>query len=337
MSRSSSDDNSFKIALTAMMIGVYVFWDGFKQLKLRRKMGDIPTSQISSAAIGGFVEINGKVFCDEHDFIHAPISNKQGVCFVLKIEKLVSRGKRSSWEIMNIFYSSPFLYVTDSSEQLAAIDLGHCDFQQDIFDTSIKFSDRSFDLPAAALDLLQQYKIFDTKKKVSFFACQSYRISEKVFKHHELLYILGSVIVPPLVEITTAANGANKFGARKTSDTQEGAQAIYEKARLDPHLKKKYDKDGNSKLDANELKQLQSDIQKKILSDYKISNLDSYLERCKLFFTMVEDHEKLFSMKNVFVSLEPEQKLSKKLLRKALLGLIIGPILFVFGLLLLLN
>jgi hypothetical protein len=93
-----------------------------------------------------------------------------------------------------------------------------------------------------------------------------------------------------------------------------------------------YDKNNDSTLDELELKKLHQDIQKKIFTDYNLPQQNSYLQNSKIFFTMVEDHENVFSMKKVIVSLQSEQKLSKKLLLQASAGLAGGPLLFVFGL-----
>jgi hypothetical protein len=330
MSRSSESDG-LKIALSAMGFGVYFFWLGFKKLKVRRKMGDIPTSKISSAAVGSFVEIKGRVVCEETDFISTPLSNKKGVCFIWHIEKLVKSGKNSKWVTEKIFYSCPFLYVKDHGDHLAAIDLANCDFQEDIYDHHVQFNNSSFDLPHAVQGILREYRLLDLDDKASFLTSRKYRIKEKVFKRHEPIYVLGSVVAPPETESARSSAQTIQFGTRNKEVIDE-VQAILKVAKLDPQFRKMYDKDNNSALDDVELKRLHQDIQKKIFTDYNLPHQNSYLEKSKLFFTMVEDHENVFSMKKVIVSLQSEQKLSKKLLLQASAGLAGGPLLFVLGL-----
>ncbi len=335
MSRSSESDG-LKIALSAMGFGVYFFWLGFKKLKVRRKMEDIPTSKISAAAVGSFVEIKGRVVCEENDFITTPLTNKRGVCFIWNIEKLVKRGKSSKWVTEKIFYSCPFIYVRDHGEHLAAIDLANCDFQEDIFKHFVQFNNSSFDLPQAAQDILREYRLLDLDNKASFFTTQKYRIKEKVFKRHESIYVLGSVIEPPASETLQSSTQTIHFGTRNKEVLDE-VQAILKVAKSDPQFHEMYDKNNNSQLDDLELKNLHEDIQRKIFTDYNIPHQNSYLGKSKLFFTMVEDHENVFSMKKVIVSLQSEQKLSNKLLLQAYSGLAGGPLLFVFGLYLLFD
>lgn len=326
----NSETDGIKAAIFAMGFGAYGFWNGFKMLKLRRKMGDIPTSKISSAAVGSFVEVQGKVVCAPGDFITAPLTGIKGVCFVWHIEEQRGSGKNKKWVTVNYFYSCPFLYIKDKSEHLAAIDLEHCDFQEKMHDKLVNFNNRSFDLPASAKKILHEYKMFNIENKAGFFSSSNYRMSEKVFKANDPLYVLGGTINPPESETTRLSSGANIFGTRNKPVAEE-VQAILEQAKSNPEIVKMYDKDGNSKLDSAELTQLHKDIQNKIFTDYNLSHQSSYLQKCKLFFTMVEDHDVVFSMKKVFVSHNSEKDLSQKLLLKASLGLIGGPLLFISG------
>jgi hypothetical protein len=335
MNRSSEVDG-VRVALAAMGFGLYLFWDGFKKLKLRRKMGDIPTSKISSAAVGSFVEIKGRVVCEEQDFVTAPVSNRKGVCFIWKVEESVKQGKSRKWVTVNYFYSCPFLYVKDTTEHLAAIDLAHCDFQEDIYHFTVGFDTRSFNLSETAQEILREYNLLDLSKS-SFLNTKKYRIREKVFRRNDLLYIIGSALAPPLSETSTAILLENIKSGTRNKEINDEVRAIYQKAKVDSRFHEMYDKDGNSRLDEKESKQLHQDIQNKIFSDYKISPQNPYLEKCRIFFTMVEDHESVFSLKKVFVSLKSEQELSTRLMLRAGLGLIGGPLLFVFGLFTMLN
>jgi hypothetical protein len=103
----NSDNDGIKFAFLAMGLGAAGFWNGFKMLKLRRKMGDIPTSKISSAAVGSFVEIQGKVVCAPGDFITAPLTGKKGVCFVWHIEERRGSGKNQKWVTIKLFLLLP--------------------------------------------------------------------------------------------------------------------------------------------------------------------------------------------------------------------------------------
>jgi hypothetical protein len=327
----NSETDGMKVAFFAMGLGAFGFWNGFKMLKLRRKMGDIPTSKIASAAVGSFVEIQGKVVCAPGDFITAPLTGIKGVCFVWHIEEQRGSGKNKKWVTINFFYSCPFLYIKDKSEHLAAIDLEHCDFQEEMQDMLVHFNNQSFDLPVKAKKILHEYKMFNMEDKAGFFSSSNYRISEKVFKANDRLYVLGGTINPPESESSRLSTGENIFGTRNKPVAEE-VHAILEKAKSNPEIVKMYDKDANSKLDPAELNQLHKDIQNKIFTDYNLSHQSSYLQKCKLLFTMVEDHDLVFSMKKVFVSHKSEKDLSQTLLSKASLGLIGGPLLFIGGL-----
>ena len=62
------------IALIGLGIGIYFFFAGFKELKSKRILQNIPTSKINTGAVGTNVEVTGRIVCEKDQIVQAPIS-----------------------------------------------------------------------------------------------------------------------------------------------------------------------------------------------------------------------------------------------------------------------
>jgi len=70
-------------------IGVYLFFKGFREIKYKRIIQDIPTSKINTGAVGTNVEIHGFVTAQRDQLVTAPLSGKTCVLYKIEIQKWV--------------------------------------------------------------------------------------------------------------------------------------------------------------------------------------------------------------------------------------------------------
>ncbi len=184
--------------------GVYWFFTGFRTLKSSRTIQNIPTSRISTGAVGTHVEIKGKILQDEEQTLRAPISGRTCAYYSIEIQKLVRSKDHSYWKTIDQFYSSPDFMIDDNSGAVAKVVVAGATIQRQGKSKDFKISSNDFaSMPEAlAQDLrrnanqLRNFKLKDS----SWLFSQQYRFVEWCFTPEESVYILGyaeSGIQPP--------------------------------------------------------------------------------------------------------------------------------------------
>ena len=327
MSRHEAEGRILGYSIAA---GLTLFYLGLKKLKISKQMDDIPTSKIDTAAVGCLVEVQGRVVCEESDLVKSPLSNRRGACFILELQRKVRSGKSSKWVKVIRFYSLPYLYISDGGDHLAMVDIANCEFHDNLFnETNLNFNNYSFKIPVSAKKWLNENGILNTSAKGSFFAPDEFRLKEKVFRRNDLIYVLGPAVTPPQDE--AKVNKDEDVFGKRDQDPHEDVDTIYNEIVKGKMIPQEYDKNNDHKFDEQELKQLYADIQKKMFSDFRKGIHDRYLQRSKIFFTLVEDHEHLFSMKKVNISFMSEHKARSKLYFQGLGMIILGPIIILAG------
>lgn len=330
-----AQEDSFKTAMYCLFGGGAYFYYGLKAFKLRRTMADTPTSKIASAAIGKNVEIVGKVKCTLEDQIISPLTQKKGYAFVWHLEQFVRQRKNSRWVTIHHYYSSPYIYLHDGGEALAALDLASCEFNNNIYRHTTEFSDKDFNLPTGVKLLLNNSGVLDTEKKKGFFTSSNFRISERVFGSQEMFYVLGTAHIPPKKEHSSVLEG-NTFGKRAPNLRQKIA-GKYRELLKNPKIILRFDKNKNATLDKDEMDLIYLALEKKIMAEYSNKTENHYLEASKIFFSMDPDARGIFDSKKVFVSCTPEGNTTSQISLKAYAGVFGGPILIVIGLLILVS
>lgn len=324
MSRNKDSDISFYL----MGIGLFIFYKSFKQIKLQRRIQDTSTSKIASAALGESVEIHAKVLSDPGHLITSPLTGQKCVAFLWRLEKYTG-GKNKHWSLQYRFFSTPYIYVTDESEALAALDLSSCEFQENLYGRTVNFTDSSFELPAEVIKLLTDNGMISGEK--SFLFSSKYRLVEKVILPGDSFYILGSAGLTPSSEKSLNASSGLKIGKRNMN-LKARLMAAFERRKVDPDMIQKYDKNGNMKMDELEAEALYRDLERSLLKKYELSSLtDSYLNKCKFIF-MKSNNGGLFSTDEVCVSTKTQKELASSLGFSSLLGFFGGPAMFVLGL-----
>lgn len=324
---SRSDDNSTELGFTLVALGAGLFYNSLVSMKLRRRIQDTGTSRIATAALGDSVEINGQVISDVEKII-SPLSNKSCVAFIWDIEKEIGSGKKRSWQLEHRFYSTPFIYVTDESEEIAAVDLSSCSFQENMYGKHIHFNEDTLNFPEGARELLQSYKMLAEK---SFLTSHKYRISEKIIKNGEKFFIHGAAALMPQSEIPQMRDGRNKFGKRHQGVIEKVKQTFRSK-RQDPEMIRKFDLDQNGRLDEEETLKLYDSIEKNILDHYGIDSRAGLLKKAKFLFRGSKSEGSLFPLDTVCISTKSEAELVSALGGKSVLYFFAGPALVIAGL-----
>ena len=205
--------------------GVFLIYTGLKNSKLYRKIKDTPTSKISNAHIGDFVEIKGSVFCEEEDIQTSPLSNVKCVFYTWNIQKRVKTKNSHYWKTIETIHSSPFFLIRDESNKIAIVNFEACE------EIGLKFLHKFNRAKEGLINLknstskngfvdaakehfstmriinAKDYKHFNSKiKKIlerksqklnsekmnSFFSGGKYRIVENHFHNNEKIFIIGT-------------------------------------------------------------------------------------------------------------------------------------------------
>jgi hypothetical protein len=96
-------------ALLALGAGPWLFWRGFRHLRLKRLMENTPTARIRSMAMG-LVEINGKV--ETRSAVTAPFSGR--ACAYWEVDVSTRSGKRG-WQVVHRNRSGHPFYLRDTT------------------------------------------------------------------------------------------------------------------------------------------------------------------------------------------------------------------------------
>ena len=328
-----AQDKTFEAVLTLLAGGGSLIYQGLKGSKLHRRIKDTPTSKIASAAIGRNVEIVGNVVCELEDVIESPLTQRKGYAFVWILEELVRQNKRSSWVTRYQYFSTPYMYLKDSSDGIAAVDIAACEFSTNIFDHTTKFCDRHFDLPEGVREIFDVTNMIDTNKRANFLTKSEYRIREKVFKPSERFYVLGTAHIPPKNEQSNIKLPHLRFGGKKYK-ASDRFKSLFHKFKSDPKLVNQYDLNKNGFLDPEENEALNKAIEEKILKSYSQSKGATYLSVSRMLFSQDSNKESGINLEKVFVSNTSEKKTVSKMSLQNNLYLIGGPIMMVLGILL---
>ncbi len=176
--------------------GLYLFYSGFRELKTKRTIENIPTSKISTGAVGSNVEIKGPIDSEVQTFTQAPLSGKECLFFSIEIQEEVRSRDHSYWKKLDQFYSHDGFYVNDGSGARALVYVQGAQIKrEDPF--SKKFLTRSNqldELPPSLTQALTEHREKLKKfkwKNTSWLFSNRIRFLEWCFYEHEPLYVLG--------------------------------------------------------------------------------------------------------------------------------------------------
>jgi hypothetical protein len=97
-----------------LFLGLFFFYEGLYWFRRKRLLEDIPTSEIRSIAMG-LVEIYGQAVPFNNTIFKSPFGSKDCVHYKATVEKLVSTGKSSHWEVIKTEEKGDYFYVQDDT------------------------------------------------------------------------------------------------------------------------------------------------------------------------------------------------------------------------------
>lgn len=173
--------------MAGMVLGLYLFWKGFKVLQERRLILDTPQSNIRSAAMG-LVEVSG-LACGPST-INAPISALSCYYYSTTVWQYKQSGRNKAWvKVAQETNSVPF-YLDDNTGRLminpdgAEMDI-HCDFKQEYSNSFFS----SFDsVPGNVRAFLARYNANSDYKT---------KVEERCIKPKNALFVLGTLTDNP--------------------------------------------------------------------------------------------------------------------------------------------
>jgi hypothetical protein len=239
--------------LPSIMIGVGVYWffTGFRALQSSRIIQNIPTSRISTGAVGAYVEINGKIFNNGEQALRGPISNQTCAFYSLEIQKLVRTKDHEYWKTIDQIFSDPDFMVDDKSGAVAKVFVAGATIQRKGKIKEFEIGSNDFEaMPEGLMQALEQntsqLRNFKLKQTSWIFSSQ-YRFLEWNFAPGESVYVLGyaeSGIKQPSQKKLSSANfwkakkmieadpslqnrfDRNQDGFLETEEIERGAQII---------------------------------------------------------------------------------------------------------------
>jgi hypothetical protein len=310
---SNNDGNLIIGAAIGAVMGVVWFIKGFKELKVKRTIQNIPTSKIKTGAVGTDVEIKGNIVTEKERLVTAPISGKQ--CIIYHIEIQVERRRKNStyWATIDQFYSHKGFFVDDQSGATALVLVEGARINRKGKTDNYYFNSSNLDeMPDTLRKSLttNQYKLKKFKlKKSSWLLSSKYRLLEWCFMPNEEVYILGHAESGLRLE---------KIKKPKLKYFLKAKKAIQENEKL----KVRYDTNQDGRLDHDELERGAQILAQRLSDKYSKEKLEELIPKTKLIFKKKKPHP-------FVISNRPEHELVEHMGKLSVLKIWGGPILTV--------
>jgi hypothetical protein len=224
--------------------GLYLFYSGFRELRIKRTIENIPTSKINTGAVGSNVEIKGQIDSEVQTAIQAPLSGKGCLFFSIEIQQEVRSKDNSYWKTLDQCYSHDGFYLNDGSGARALVYVRGAEIKREKSDKEfLTRSNRLDELPPSLIQALTEHR--DKLKRFkwensSWLFSNRIRFLEWCFVSGEPLYVLGSV--------------RSGFKAEKRKKLKfKYFLSAKNKIEQDESLKDRYDENRDGNLDPEEL------------------------------------------------------------------------------------
>ncbi len=291
--------------------GIYWFFQGFRDLKARRVMENIPTSKIMTGAVGSDVEIKGKVVCEPEKLVTAPISKSPCAFYSIEIQELRRRKNSTYWHTIDQYFSDDGFYVDDDSGATALVFVDKAKITRKGGNNSYRTKSNNFpQMPTTLSESLTLYKNQIRRfklKETSWLFSKEYKFIEWCFFAGETVYVLGyaesGLKLPPKQKKKLSAKDYNKV-----------TKAIQN----DPKMTARFDTNKDGKLDFEELQQGAKIVAEKLLDKYSREKLEDLLPKTKMVFKHKTGHH--FHISNM-----KEEDLTKKIARLSAFKIWGGP------------
>jgi hypothetical protein len=282
----NNDGDLIMGAAVGAVMGVVWFLKGFKELKIKRTIQNIPTSKINTGAVGTNVEIKGRIIVEKEKLVTAPISGQQCALYHLEIQKERRRKNSTYWQTIDQFYSHEGFYIDDQSGATALVLVGGAKIKREGQTNNIYINSNNFDeipvtLRKALTENYKKIKRFKLKK-TSWLFSSKYRVLEWRFKPNEEVYVLGH-----------AESGLRlqKIKKPRLKYFLKAKKAIQK----DKKLKARYDANRDGTLDHNELERGAQMLAQRLSDKYSKEKLEELIPKTKLIFKKKKPHPFIIS------------------------------------------
>ncbi len=309
------------LAALAVGGGLYFFVQGFRDLKFKRIIQNIPTSKINTGAVGTNVEIKAHIIPEKDKLVNSPISGVPCVFYSIEIQKLKRSKNSTYWKTIDKFYSHKGFYVDDNSGANALVLVNEAKIthkgQQKIFRMrSNNFDEMPPNLRAALTLNKNKLKRFRLKG-TSWLFSSDYRFQEWYFREGEEVYILG------FAESGIKAPQKNKLKFKTFLKAKRMIQA-------DAKLQNRFDTDHDGFLNPDELERGAKKIAEQLESKYSVKKVAKLSLKTKMVFKKKKPHP-------FYITNMKEKELVKSIGWKSSLKIWGGPALTIAGSIYLIN
>jgi len=279
------------VALIGLGLGIYFFFAGFKELKSKRIIQNIPTSKINTGAVGTNVEVTGRIVCEKDQIVHAPISGRPCAFYSIEIQRWERnrsyRGSslgshhsrtgfnRGRWVTVESFNSGKGFFIDDSSGANAMVLVNGAVIKRKGGTQDFETQSNNFDqMPAGLRQALEanQKKLRKFKlKNTSWLFSNRFRFREWRFSMGEKIFVLGH------------ADSGLKAPKRNTLKfkTFLKAKKVIQK---NDKLKARFDTNQDGKLDEAELERGAKILALQLESTYSKEKLENLASKTKMVF-----------------------------------------------------
>lgn len=165
----------------ATVAGPWLFWRGFRDLRLKRLMDNTPTSHIRSMAMG-LVEIEGDAAPRSQLF--APFSGRE--CAYWELDIATRNNRRGGWTVVHRNRSGNPFYLRDATGVALVYPHGaDCRMNYGVSEECLGIS-----LPACYADYLHQQDL----KLAALWRLGAMRFRERLIEQGQHVFVLGSAV-----------------------------------------------------------------------------------------------------------------------------------------------
>jgi hypothetical protein len=289
MSRVHIEGSEPIIALVGLGVGIYFFVAGFKELKSKRIIQNIPTSKINTGAVGTNVEVTGRIVCEKDNIVHAPISGRPCAFYSIEIQRWEKNRKhgrnslgshdtgfdRGHWVTVESFYSDKGFFIDDNSGANAMVLVDGAVVKRKGGTRDYEMRSNNFDqMPAGLRQSLEtnQKKLRRFKlKNTSWLFSNRFRFREWCFSVGERMFVLGHA---------DSGLKAPKRNTMKFKTFLKAKKAIQENEKL----KARFDTNKDGKLDEAELERGAKIVAQQLEAKYSKEKLEDLSAKTKLVF-----------------------------------------------------
>ena len=199
-----NNDDGFGVGAVLIIVGLIMFYNSLKNLKIKRLIENVPTSKARSVAMG-LAELKGKIE-SRNKTLTDPFDGKDCVYWHIHIQQYMKRGKRRTWVTRHKAKKQVPFYLTDQTGSvlvnMQGANLKNVDRDNE-YESAMFFSD---DIPPKVEDYCNKENVklrgwLGGKKRMRF------RVT--YLEPNDDIYIIGSARSPNLDE----TNGLKKITA----------------------------------------------------------------------------------------------------------------------------